>query len=44
MEKKKKTKVKDLYNKTFKTLIKTMKKLTEDGNASHAHGLVGLIL
>ena len=35
--------VKDLYDKNFKSLKKEIKKISEDGNISHAHGLVGLI-
>jgi len=35
--------VKDLYNKNFKTLRKKLKKTSEDGKTSHAHGLAGLI-
>ena len=34
--------VKDLYDKNFKSL-KKFKKISEDGNISHAHGLAGLI-
>jgi hypothetical protein len=35
--------VKDLYDKNFKSLKKKLKKITEDGKISHAHGLAGLI-
>jgi hypothetical protein len=36
--------VKDLYDKNFRSLKKEMeKKISEDGNISCAHGLVGLI-
>jgi hypothetical protein len=34
--------VKDLYDKNFKSLKKELKKISEDGKISHAHGLVGL--
>jgi hypothetical protein len=32
--------VKDLYKKNYKPLKKQLKKTTEDGKISHAHGLV----
>jgi hypothetical protein len=35
--------VKDLSDKNFKSLRKKMKKISEDGKISHAHGLTGLI-
>jgi hypothetical protein len=36
--------VKDLYDKNFKSLKKEKsKKISEDGNISHAHGLRGFI-
>jgi transcriptional antiterminator len=34
--------VKDLYDKTFKSLKKKLKKISEDGKISHAHGEAGL--
>ena len=37
-------KVKDLYDKNFKSLKKKLKKISEDGNISHAHGLAGSTL
>ena len=36
--------VKDLYDKNFKSLKKKLKKISEDGKISHAHGLVGSTL
>jgi len=35
--------VKDLYDENFKSLKKEMKKISEDGKISHAHGLSELI-
>jgi hypothetical protein len=35
--------VKDLYDKGFKSLKKELKKISEDGKISHAHGLAGSI-
>jgi hypothetical protein len=35
--------VKGLYDKNFKTLKKEIKKISEDGKISHAHGLAGSI-
>ena len=35
--------VKDLYDKNFKSL-KKLKKISEDGKISHAHGLAGSTL
>jgi hypothetical protein len=35
--------VKNLYDKNFKSLKKEIKKISEDGKISHAHGLAGLI-
>ena len=35
--------VKDLYDKNFKSLRKKLKKISEDGKISHAHGLAGLM-
>jgi hypothetical protein len=35
--------VKDLYDKNFKSLKKELKKISENGKISHAHGLAGLI-
>jgi hypothetical protein len=34
--------VKDPYNKNFKSLKKKLKKTSEDGKISYAHGFVGL--
>jgi hypothetical protein len=34
---------KDLYDKNFKSLEKTLKYMSEDGKIPHAHGLEGLI-
>jgi hypothetical protein len=36
--------VKDLYDKNFKSLKKEIKKISEDGKISHAHGLAGSTL
>jgi cephalosporin hydroxylase len=36
-------KVKDLYDKNFKSLKKEIKKILEDGKISYAHGLAGSI-
>jgi hypothetical protein len=36
--------VKDLYNENYKTLKKEIKKMLEDGNPSHIHGLAEIIL
>jgi hypothetical protein len=35
--------VKERYDKNFKSLKKETKKISEDENISHAHGLAGLI-
>jgi hypothetical protein len=35
--------VKDLYDKNFKSPKKGLKKISEDGKISHAHGLAGSI-
>jgi hypothetical protein len=35
--------VKDLYDKNFKSLKKELKKISEDGTISHAHGWAGSI-
>jgi hypothetical protein len=35
--------VKDLYDKNFQFLKKKLKKISEDGKISYAHGLAGLI-
>jgi len=35
--------VKGLCDKNFQPLKKEMKKISEDGKISHAHGLAGLI-
>ena len=35
--------VKGLYDKNFKSLKKKLKKISEDGKISHAHGLAGSI-
>ena len=37
-------KVKDLCDKNFKSLKKKLKKISEDGKISHAHGLAGSTL
>jgi hypothetical protein len=34
--------VKDLYDKSFKSLKEEIKEDSEDGKLSHAHGLAGL--
>ena len=36
--------VKGLYDKNFKSLKKEIKKISEDGKISHAHGLAGSTL
>jgi hypothetical protein len=36
--------VKDLYDKNFKSLKKKLKKISEDGKISDAHGLAGSTL
>ena len=35
--------VEDLYDKNFRSLKKEIKKISEDGKISHAHGLAGSI-
>jgi hypothetical protein len=35
--------VKDLYDKNIKPLKKKLKKISEEGKISHAHGLAGSI-
>jgi predicted transcriptional regulator len=35
--------VKELYDRHFKSLKKNLKKISEDGEISHAHGLAGTI-
>jgi hypothetical protein len=35
--------VEDLYDKNFRSLKKEIKKTSEDGKISHAHGLAGPI-
>jgi hypothetical protein len=35
--------VKDFYDKNFKFLKKELKKISEDGKITYAHGLAGLM-
>jgi ribosomal protein S17E len=35
--------MKDLFDKNFTSLKKELKKISEDGKTSYAHGLAGLI-